>query len=84
MKDLKLYTWRTCPFSKKALKMLEENGYEFENVDILDHPEIKEKLTQETGQTSVPYVFIGEDLIGGSSDLEELMNQGKLDKLLED
>lgn len=84
MKDIKLYTWRTCPYSKKALEMLDFEGYEYENIDILDHPEIKEELTQKTGQTSVPYVFIGEDLIGGSSDLAELLNQGKLDELLED
>lgn len=82
MKDIHLYTWRDCPYSKKAKQMLQEQGYAFTDHDITDRPKVKEQLTEITGQTSVPYVFIGDDLIGGSSDLEELINNNQLEERL--
>ncbi len=82
MKPIKLYTWRTCPFCRKAKQLLNDNGYAFEEVDILDHPEKKEELTKIYGQKTVPYVFVGEDLIGGASDLEEKLNNNTFEELL--
>lgn len=84
MKDITLYTWRTCPYSKKAKELLDSLGYEYIDNDILDHPEIKEELTAKTGQSSVPYVFIGDELIGGSSDLQALVEAEKLEELLQE
>lgn len=82
MKDIKLYTWRTCPYCIRAISLLNDGGYEFEVEDILDYPEKKRELTAKHGQHTVPYVFVGDELIGGCSDLEKLMKQGKFDDLL--
>lgn len=79
MKDITVYTWRECPYSAKAKRLLNENGYDFEEVDITDRPEVKEELTQKHGQSSVPYVFVADELIGGSSDLEDLINKDAFD-----
>ena len=83
MKDITLYTWRTCPFCRKAKQLLNDNGYTFTDIDIQDTPEKKDELTQEYGQHTVPYVFVGDELIGGCSDLEELMNNNKFDELVQ-
>lgn len=82
MKDITLYTWRTCPFCRKAKQILNDNGYEFTEIDIQDTPEKKAELTEKHGQSTVPYVFVGEELIGGSSDLEELVNKGEFEALI--
>lgn len=82
MKNIKLYTWRTCPFCIRAKELLTKNGYEFEEEDILDFPEKKAELTRQHGQHTVPYVFIEDQLIGGCSDLENLINKGEFDALV--
>ncbi len=83
MKDITLYTWHTCPFCRKAKRLLNENGYDFTEIDIEDTPEKKEELTKEYGQHTVPYVFVGDELIGGSSDLEELLNNNEFEVIVQ-
>lgn len=84
MKEIKLYTWRTCPYCKKAKNLLNDNGYEYTDVDITDLPEVKAELAAKHGQTSVPFVFVGDELIGGSSDLEELIVNDLFDEKVQD
>lgn len=84
MKKIKLYTKPDCPYSNKAKKMLKDNGYEYEDVNVLENPGIKEELTAKHGQSTVPYVFVDDQLIGGSSDLEEKMNSGEFHKMMRD
>lgn len=83
MKDIKLYTWRTCPFCIRAKQLLNDNGYEFTDVDITDTPEVKADLTSKHGQHTVPYIFIDDELIGGCSDLQELMSNGQFEELVQ-
>lgn len=83
MKEIKLYTWRTCPFCHKAKQLLNNNGYEFTEIDIQDTPEVKQALTEKFGQHTVPYVFVEDELIGGSSDLEELLISGEFESKLQ-
>ncbi len=84
MKDITLYTWHSCPFCRRAKKLLNDNGYEFTEYDIEGTPEKKEELTKQYGQHTVPYVFIGDELIGGCSDLEELMGNNKFEEIIRD
>ncbi len=83
MKDLTLYTWSTCPYCNKAKQLLNEGGYEFTDIDITDDPGKKDELTKQTGQRTVPYIFVEDELIGGCSDLIDLMNNGKFDTLVQ-
>lgn len=84
MKKIKLYTKPDCPFCNKAKKLLKDNGYEYEDVDVIEYPEIKDKLIEVTGQETVPFVFVGNELIGGCSDLEALMNAGTFENLVKE
>lgn len=84
MKKIKLYTKDYCGFCNRAKKLLDDNGYEYEFEEIQDKPEVQEELIAKYGQESVPYVFIGDELIGGNSDLQKLFADGKLDEMLAD
>merc|ERR1719445_775941 len=87
-----IYTYSLSPFSSEAVKILEETGYEFKNIELgaewfLLGPE--ESVTRvalseevENGATSLPKVFIGGQCIGGCSDLADLVESGELDVLL--
>jgi glutaredoxin 3 len=49
-----------------------------------DGPLIQQELLQRTGQRTVPNVFIGTKHIGGNSDFQQLVAEGKLTELLND
>ncbi|EDK43301.1 conserved hypothetical protein [Lodderomyces elongisporus NRRL YB-4239] len=50
------------------------------NLDLVDDgQEIQDALTELTGQTTVPNVFIGGEHIGGNTDVQKLKALGVLD-----
>ena len=45
-------------------------------------PEVRAKMVELTGRTSVPQIFIGERHVGGCDELHALDREGRLDGLL--
>lgn len=81
MVHIKIFTWSYCPFCQNAKKLLQEKSIDFEEI-VLDNDEKKlEEIRKQTGQRTVPQIFIDETFIGGYSELEELSQKGGLDKL---
>lgn len=78
MKTADLYTWRFCPFCVNARKLLDEKGIEYQEYRIDNDEDKKRDLLEETGQDTVPYVFLDGKFIGGYDDLVELDREGKL------
>ncbi|KAJ3274716.1 Ganglioside induced differentiation associated protein [Terramyces sp. JEL0728] len=71
----------TCPYTLKARELLEKyTTFELFFVDKLElGSEIHKHLVKKTRQKTVPYVFIDQDFVGGSSDLVTFHEQGKLE-----
>ena len=74
----------TCPYGRKTQELLSQLPYnqghlEFVNItDNGDTNEIQNYLQQLTGARMVPWVFIGKDCIGGSTDLVNMHQRGEL------
>lgn len=83
MKDVKIYTVNYCPYCKRAKKILEQQGVEFEDVDITyDEEQMRPKLAKMTGgRDSVPQIFVDGQSIGGCTDLEEIISSGKFEEV---
>lgn len=64
MKHITLYTWPHCPFCRKAKRLLDDKGYPYNEINIYGNNAKKQELTNMTGQTTVPYIFIGDKLLG--------------------
>jgi glutaredoxin-like protein len=64
-----MFTKPNCPFCAKAKALLTEKGYDYEEV-VLGKGVSLTSLTAITGRETVPQVFIGGKLIGGSDELE--------------
>ena len=77
-----LYTKEYCPYCKHAKRLLESKGVTYEEHNLEDKPEDFAALMKKTGLRTVPQIFIGDQLIGGYSDMAELDREGKLDALL--
>jgi glutaredoxin 3 len=77
-----MYTTSWCPYCDRARRLLARKGVPFEEVDIESAAEKRAEMQARSGRRSVPQIFIGEQHVGGSDDLQALEDAGKLDALL--
>ncbi|WP_013321961.1 glutathione peroxidase [Gloeothece verrucosa] len=70
--SITLFTKVGCPYCARAKKMLQERGLEYEEIP-LSKTVTTRTLTAVSGAKTVPQVFIGGNLIGGSEALEEYL-----------
>ena len=67
---------------KTEAVVLRSRGLEFEEISLDDEPAFREKLHELTGGWTVPQIMIGDDVIGGYTELWQLDRSGQLtDKL---
>ena len=84
MKDIVIYTLDYCPFCHKALKTLEEQGIEFENIDATAEEEkiskeLKEKFNI-LGEVTYPQIIIDGKRFGGNDNLQASIQNGSFNK----
>ena len=85
-----MFSFSTCPFCRRAKDFLDENGIEYQamEIDELDGNEgnqIRAMLGRKTKRTSVPSIFVAGQFIGGCNDgpgLLPLAQSGELEKML--
>lgn len=83
MKSVEIYTSPLCGFCHAAKRLLSQKGVQFEEVDVLAHPDRKpEMIERANGGRTVPQIFVGDLHVGGCDDLYDLERKGALDKLL--
>lgn len=61
-----------CPFGVRAKAMLEQAGYEVDDRPLTTRKEV-DAFKQAHGLRTTPLVFIGDERIGGSDDLERYL-----------
>jgi glutaredoxin 3 len=84
MKNVTIYTTRTCPYCRAAKALLAKKNVAYDEIDVSFDPHMRQKMTQMAGgRRTVPQIFIGDTHVGGCDDLHDLDDAGKLDLLLE-
>ena len=78
-----MYTTAICPYCVNAKKLLAQKGVSVEEIRVDQNPQLRAKMMQQSGQRTVPQIWIGEFHVGGFTDLWALDKQGKLDGLLQ-
>jgi glutaredoxin len=79
-----IYGKRSCPWTGRAISLLERHKVDFDFVDV-EEPEHEAKLvglTQETRQNTVPYVYLRGRFVGGFNALSEIERLGQLEVAL--
>lgn len=71
-----------CGFSAKAAGILNGLGVEFAHVDVLSDPDIREGIKVYGNWPTIPQLYIGGELVGGSDIIEEMANSGELNEAL--
>lgn len=83
MKPVTIYTTQTCGFCLRAKELLAARSVSYQEIDVTDDTEARERLVEKSGgQRTVPQIFIGEQPIGGYTDLAQLDREGKLQAML--
>jgi monothiol glutaredoxin len=67
-----------CGFSAKAVGVLGSTGVAYQHVDVLSDPEIREGIKVYGQWPTIPQLYIGGELIGGSDIIEQIANSGEL------
>jgi glutaredoxin len=79
-----LFGKKSCPWSGRAITLLERHKVDFDFVD-LEEPEHEAKampLALETKQNTVPYIYLRGAFIGGFNALSEIERLGQLEVAL--
>jgi glutaredoxin 3 len=82
MAKVTIYTRPFCGFCARALRVLNEKGAEFEEIEAGMDPAKRKEMMDRSGRSTFPQIFIGEQHIGGCDDMMALESQGRLDPLL--
>ena len=83
MQAVKIYLTATCPYCIRAKQLLSARGVnQLEEIRVDLRPELRKTMTELTGRTSVPQIFIGNTHVGGCDDLHALDARGGLLPLL--
>jgi monothiol glutaredoxin len=71
-----------CGFSAKSAGILDNLAPGYAHVDVLADPEIREGIKEYGQWPTIPQLYIGGELVGGSDIIEQLLNSGELHALL--
>lgn len=81
MQEIKIYTTTHCAYCTSAKRLLGQRGLAFEEIDVTSNDQLRQKLSAENkGYRTVPMIFIGQEFIGGYSELASLDQKGDLVK----
>ena len=81
--NVEIYTWSTCPHSKKAKSLLQKKKVEYTEYCIDGDDLAREAMRKRAnGGKTLPQIFINDLHIGGCDDLHILEEIGSLDEML--
>ena len=72
-----------CGFSNSVVQVLNHYGIEYKDINILEDPNIRIKLSEHSGWPTIPQLFVKGELIGGADITIELHQNGKLLDILD-
>ena len=82
MKEVIIYTTKTCPYCYKAKRLLKKLGIPYEEISVDFNSKLRAKMASMAGKTSVPQIWFGEDHVGGGDDLHMLHKRKNLLEVL--
>jgi len=71
-----------CGFSSTVVQILDYIGTEYESVNVLDDPEIRQGIKDFNNWPTIPQVFVKGEFIGGCDIVREMFETGELRTLM--
>ena len=67
-----------CGFSARVVNTLNSHSVIFKDVNILEDPEIRVRLSEYSNWPTIPQLFVNGELIGGCDIVMEMESKGEL------
>jgi len=77
-KKIEIYTTKTCGYCHAAKDLLNKLNLEYSEIDVTNDQEKRIWLVTQSGQRTVPQIFIDNKPIGGYNELVQLNKSNKL------
>ena len=71
-----------CGFSARVVNILNSHSVVFQDVNILEDPEIRQRLSEYSNWPTIPQLFVNGELVGGCDIVTELEGKGELGSVL--
>ncbi len=71
-----------CGFSGRAIAILDRLGAQYETVDVLQDPEIRQGIKAYSDWPTVPQLYVKGEFVGGSDIMMEMFESGELQQLV--
>ena len=72
-----------CGFSNSVVQVLNQYALKYKDVNVLEDPMIRVKLSEHSNWPTIPQLFVKGELIGGSDITMELHQNGQLLDILD-
>ena len=72
-----------CGFSARVVSILNSHSVVYQDVNILEDPEIRQRLSEYSNWPTIPQLFVKGELIAGCDIVMELENNGELKDILD-
>jgi monothiol glutaredoxin len=73
-----------CGFSSRVASILGYLGVEFQDVNILESPELRQGIKEFSDWPTTPQLYVKREFVGGCDIVTEMTMSGELDKLFDD
>ena len=73
-----------CGFSSRAVAILDHLGVQFDTVDVLQDPDIRQGIKAYSDWPTGPQLYVKGEFVGGSDIMMEMFESGELQQLLEE
>lgn len=81
MAKVTVYSTDSCSFCERAKALLRARGHAFEEINLERDPDGRAKLAQRTGMMTFPQIIVGDELVGGFTELVQADRSGRLSQL---
>jgi len=71
-----------CGFSSTVVQILDYLGVNYEAVNVLDNPEIRQGIKEFNNWPTIPQIFVKGEFVGGCDIMREMFETGELKSLL--
>ena len=82
MSNITVYTTEPCGYCRQAKALLDKRGLSYDEINLARDADGRAQLAERTGMMTFPQVIIGDELVGGYTELAAADRSGRLQELL--
>ena len=71
-----------CGFSATVVEVLRRSGSEFQDINVLEDPAIRQGIKEFTNWPTIPQLYVKGKFVGGCDIVREMYEKGELESVL--